>query len=146
MLVPIIYLLTPNSNHEAHIYYPCTEFDACKDPKGKIYFLYEGWTQKYNLTCSFEESRSLGKTAFLVMNTLSCFLTMLLIDLKGRKFTAIAASSIIICMVFFATIFDNWYFKMVCLGIANGCEGCFSNLFNLMMNETSCKIPKKLIR
>ena len=80
---------------------------------------------------------------------------MLLIDKKGRKYTAITASSIIICMVFFAALFDNWYIRMVCLGIANGCEGCFSNLFNLIMNESSRKkllffanfvVPKTTIR
>ena len=125
------------SNIIFHHYVGCPEEDACRDPKGKLFFTYNSWTQKYGLKCDHEEDRSLGKTVFLVMNTIGCFTILSLVDRYGRKFTMILATTIIIISAISAATFDSWFVRMFLLGLANGCEGCFSNILNLLMNESS---------
>jgi MFS family permease len=93
----------------------------------------------------FSQSRTFGKTLFFVMNTLGCFSIMILVDRLGRKSTLQLASSMVIACVFIVIFIDNWYIKMLFLGIANGCEGCFSNLFNILLNESVRKFLSKII-
>ena len=64
---------------------------------------------------------------------------MILVDKLGRKLTLQVAAICIFFSLVSALLFDSWYLKMLFLGLANGCEGCFSNLFNILLNETACK-------
>jgi MFS family permease len=73
------------------------------------------------------------------MNTLGCFFILLLVDSLGRKSTIQVATVVIITGVVAAAFIDSFYMKMLFLGLANGCEGCFSNIFNILMNESARK-------
>lgn len=63
----------------------------------------------------------------------------MLVDSLGRKTTIHIATIAIITGVVAAAFIDSWILKMVFLGLANGCEGCFSNIFNILLNESACK-------
>ena len=130
------------SNLETKKYYRCSEKKACSEPDSKITFTYGSWTKKYKLYCDRAGIRESGKSLFFVMNTVGCFTILNLIDRVGRKLTGWICSIVIISSLALSSVLDNWYIRMICMGLANGCEGCFSNLFNVLMNETSCKSKK----
>ena len=80
------------------------------------------------------------------MNTLGCFFILMLVDSLGRKSTLQIAAIVIITGVVAASFIDNWMMKMLFLGLANGCEGCFSNIFNILMNESARKFSTNLLK
>ena len=118
----------------------CTEQAAClQRPHSEFKFSYDSWTKKYGLYCEKEHMRENGKTLFFVCNCISSFGILMMLDLIGRKNTSTLCAGIIIVCSGIATVVDSWYWKMASLGLTLGCEGCFSNLFNLLMNESSRK-------
>ena len=123
-------------------YYPCQEVESCADPNGKITFSYNGWTPKYKLYCDKMDERILGRTFYFVFNSLGCVVMLGIVDAFGRKNTLIAASLVALLGMFSSVVVDNWLFRMAAIGLANGSQLCFSNLCNMLMNETSRKRKK----
>ena len=79
-----------------------------------------------------------------MFNTLGCFAILMLLDRVGRQMTAWICSITVVTALTTSSIIDHWYLRMILMGLANGCEGCFSNLFNVLMNESSRKPPLKI--
>ena len=50
-------------------------------------------------------------------------------------------STVIVVSMILAYILQNFYIKMVLLGLAYGCAGTFSTLFVFMMNEVTRRLP-----
>ena len=105
----------------------------------KITFTYDSWTWKYDLYCDKQGERELGKTLYFFMNTFGCFSILYLLDRIGRRNTAYFTAIVVVTVMSIASVVPHWYVGMLAMGLANGCEGCFSNLFNVIMSESSCK-------
>lgn len=113
---------------------------ACKSPGSQTIFRFNSWTQSKHLTCDQRHFRGTGKFLALLVNSLTCFTMLNLSDILGRRKVAVLASSLIICSLVLAYFVDSFYFKLVFLGFAYGCEGTFTSLFNFIMNEASSKL------
>ena len=94
-------------------------------------------------TISIPGQKSTGwfatRPEFFILNTVGCFCIMVQVDRIGRRQTLWVASAIVIVCLVSAILLDNWYARMILLGIAYGCEGCFSNIFNVLLSESACK-------
>ena len=124
---------------------PCTEKEACLDlEKNSITFSYGAWTQKYHLYCDKARIRNWGKSLYFICNTLGCFCVLSLLDKVGRRVTAVACSIVVSLSLILACLVDSWFVRMILTGLANGCEGCFSNLFIVIISE--CSLPRSRLK
>jgi hypothetical protein len=62
-----------------------------------------------------------------------------LADFFGRKKIIIAAGCLILMGMSCLNFAPGIYLKMVGMGLTIGCEGTFSGIFSILINETTCK-------
>lgn len=113
--------------------------------KGYLYWSYPSWTEHYGYYCENRAKRVTWKVTILIFSTFICLALLYLCDILGRKKIILISSGVIIIGILMSSGAVNWLFgnslelKMIGIGLAGGAEGAFSALFNLIINESTCK-------
>lgn len=132
----LIFLI--KSDEKRGTFFKCKEEEACKNlDLNKLEYDYSSWCEKYNLQCNQMNKREQGRTLYYIMNTTTNFVIFLFLDKFGRKVTFYFCGIIFISSVTASCFIDDWFIRMVLMGAANGCEGSFSNFFNVLLNEST---------
>lgn len=138
MLVKNLKIILNKSNFESKSYDICKEEEACKNLKVNILeYKYNSWCRKYDLVCDRSYMREQGKFVYFVFVTMSNFIIFFLLDRIGRKRSFVLLTGIFVGSCITASFVDNWYLRMALMGAANGCESTLSNIFNVILNETT---------
>ena len=115
----------------------CSEDIACSDSSSRAVPAFYSWTQTYGLTCANRVLRESGKSLCLVVNGLTCFLTLNLADVFGRRFMVLFNSILLMTSLCIAYFSNSFYVKMFFVGVAFGSQGAFTSLFVFLINEVS---------
>lgn len=123
--------------HQPGTWVECTEHFACSDPNSRAVYKFSSWAEKLGLTCDKRLLRETGKSLSLMVNALVCFLTLNLSDFVGRRTMLITNSVLLVVSLALAFAANDFYLKMVMIGMAFGSQGAFSSLFIFLINEVS---------
>ena len=116
-----------------------------KPSEGYLYFEYEpNWSQKYDYICKRATERDSGKSMVFFLNTIICFLSLLLADIIGRLSLLRLSAISTFCGMLLSYASSSITLKLVGLGVASGSEGVFSALFTIMINEST--VPETQMR
>lgn len=119
--------------------------------KGYLYWGFPSWTERYGFFCEKRHDRVSNKAFLLIFSTIICLGLLFFCDIFGRKRVIVSCSVIILLGIIISTdlgsIFsDSMGFKMIGIALAGGAEGAFSALFNLIINESTCKLMKIIFK
>ena len=120
----------------------CSEHVACQDSAPNVYFRFNSWTESMQMYCDQKFVRESGKVLCLLVNSLTCFFFLNLSDVYGRKRIIMVNSTIVILALLLAYLLQEYHLKMMFVGLAFGCEGCFSSLYLFLINEVSSTSSK----
>lgn len=123
--------------HQPGTWVECTEHFACSDPNSRAVYKFSSWAEKLGLTCDKRLLRETGKSLSLMVNALVCFLTLNLSDFVGRRTMLVTNSVLLVLSLALAFAANDFYLKMVMIGMAFGSQGAFSSLFIFLINEVS---------
>ena len=116
-----------------------------KYPLGYLEWTYPSWTEMFGYYCEKESLRATSKSLIIMFATLICLVLLYLTDILGRRKVIMISSTLIISGVlltsgaFWIFVGDSILIRMLGVTIAGGAEGAFTVLFNMVINETSCK-------
>jgi len=118
----------------------CTEDRYCLDRlNNQLEWEFESWTKTFDLVCDKAVNRRSGATLAFSTNTVIFFIMTTLADIIGRQ-KAMFMGVLIIWVGMIGMYFvPNYLFKLPIFGLATGCDGTFTSLFVLEMNEISSK-------
>ena len=105
---------------------------------------YDSWTKKYGYICDDSYLRAFGKALALLLMTFICLFLLYFADFVGRQKIVKCCSIMIIICVFLQYVTPNLLIKMIWAGFASGAESTFNGLFPILINENTCKTPKKI--
>lgn len=100
-----------------------------------ISFDYENWTKSYGMYCDNALRREEARSYFTLMNTVFCLLNLIMTDKFGRVASFWFVFIVTFTGLSLAFFGNNYYLKLLGLGIANACSYTYSSLFTIMMTE-----------
>ena len=120
----------------------CSERIACQESNPQVYFRYNSWTESMQMYCEQKFARESGKFVCLLVNSLTCFFCLNLSDVYGRKKMIVVNTIVVILALIASYLCSEYHIKMMFVGLAFGCEGCFSSLYLFLINEVSTPTSK----
>jgi len=118
----------------------CSESDACSKlatNTGRIDFTFDCWTKKYNMICDKASHRRFANSMFILMSTLWTLFPLLLADIVGRKPIFLLVSVYASGGVLGTYFIEDFFWKIVLLGISSAACPVLTSLFIMTMSECS---------
>lgn len=101
---------------------------------------YDSWVKKYDLICGDNiKTRERGSSLSLILNPIVYFSLSSLSDHIGRRTTLMIGTSIVWTGYILLYFMPTFVSKMAAFGFSTGCDGTFTTLFILGLNEATRK-------
>ena len=145
MMINLVSFTTPDpesscpSKLDPSVFEPCSEKEACERIErglpAKVSFDYPNWTEKYGMFCGNALKRESGRSVFSLATNFSCTLVLLVSDLVGRKRVLWITMVLVVSGSIGVVIIDDFYLKMVCMGIMNSSNAIYAGIFSMLIAE-----------
>lgn len=136
----------PECLNSRGIWEHCTESEACENlsfGKGKLSYKFDSWVEKYQMVCGLKDRRSSGKSLVYLFRSLTIPVVLSSSDFIGRKQSLILCVLLVLSLMTTTFFLQSFIFKLVLCGIVSGVVVSFPALFNMMINECTCKSQSK---